>query len=173
MTADIRRAEPADATTIALLGRITFAETFGHLFSQHRDDLRSYLDATFDVAKIEHSLAKPQNLYWLALWHRLPVGYAKLKHPSPPPGQPQQNAAQLQKIYVLRPFIGQRIGQALMQPVTLTAFREAPLLWLDVLRENEPAIAFYGRHGFVGIGEDTYTIGAQQFLFHLMASQAT
>lgn len=173
MAVDIRPAEPADATTIALLGRITFAETFGHLFSQHQDDLRRYLDTTFDVTKTERSLAKPQNRYWLALCHRLPVGYAKLKHPSPPPGQPLQNAAQLQKIYVLRSFVGQHIGQALMQPVIQAAVRQAPLLWLDVLRENESAIAFYNRHGFVGIGEDTYTIGAQQFRFSLMASQAT
>lgn len=171
MTAEIRRAEPADAAIMALLGRITFAETFGHLFHAHRDDLRAYLDATFGVAKIERSLGKPQNAYWLAFVDRLPAGYAKLKYPSPPPGQDGQHAAQLQKIYVLAPFLGQQIGRDLLQAAVQKAVTQTPLLWLDVLRENARAIGFYQSHGFAAIGEDTYTIGAQRFVFLLMARQ--
>lgn len=168
MAAAIRRANPADAATVALLGRITFAETFGHLFRQHPDDLRAYLDATFDVTKIERSVAKPQNAYWLALLRRLPIGYAKLKVSSPPPGKPQQTATQLQKIYVLREYLGQRIGNRLLQPAVQDATAQASLLWLDVLRENDRAIRFYVGHGFVASGEDTYTIGAQRFVFKIM-----
>ena len=170
MAADIRRAEPGDAVTIALLGRITFAETFGHLFLAHPGDLRAYLDATFDVAKIERSLGKPENVYWLALRRRLPVGFAKLKHPSPLPArQPEQTAAQLQKIYVLQEFLAHGIGRDLLDPVMQAASACAPVLWLDVLRENDRAIHFYEKHGFAVIGEDTHTIGAQRFLFFLMA----
>jgi diamine N-acetyltransferase len=155
MAAAIRRANPADATTVASLGRITFAETFGHLFRHHGGDLRAYLDATFDVAKIEASLGKPHNAYWLAFLDRLPIGYAKLKHRSSPPGKPGQCAVQLQKIYVLRDYLGRRIGDELLGPVVREALAQAPLLWLDVLRENDRAIAFYTRHGFVVSGEDT------------------
>jgi hypothetical protein len=46
MGAQIRPADAADAAVIALLGRITFGETFGHLFRDHQDDLRAYLDRT-------------------------------------------------------------------------------------------------------------------------------
>ncbi|HUB50411.1 MAG TPA: GNAT family N-acetyltransferase [Acetobacteraceae bacterium] len=169
MAAAIRRANPADATTVALLGRITFAETFGHLFRHHVGDLRAYLDATFDVAKIEASLGNPHNAYWLAFQDRLPIGYAKLKHASPPPGKPQQSAVQLQKIYVVRDDLGRRIGDDLLGPVVQEASAaQEPLLWLDVLRENDRAIRFYTRHGFVVSGEDTYTIGAQRFVFYIM-----
>jgi diamine N-acetyltransferase len=168
MAAAIRRANQADAATVALLGRITFAETFGHLFRDHQDDLRAYLDATFDVAKIERSLDKPQNAYWLAFLRRLPIGYAKLKYPSPPPGKPQQQAAQLQKIYVLREFLGQGLGEDLLRPVVEQAAAQAPLLWLDVLRENDRAIRFYARHRFVTSDEDSYAIGVQRFVFNIM-----
>ena len=169
MATDIRRADDRDAATVALLGRITFIETFGHLFHDHACDLRAYLDATFDVAKIADSLCKPGNAYWLATVRGLPVGYAKLKHPSPPPGQHAQDAAQLQKIYVLREFLGARIGRDLLAPLMETAGALSSLVWLDVLRENDRAIRFYERHGFAAIGDDTYTIGAQSFLFALMA----
>jgi hypothetical protein len=84
MSAQIRRAASGDGPIAAFLGRITFAETFGYLFRNYfENDLRAYLDATFDVAKMERSLAKPENAYWLALWAGLPVGYAKLKHRFP------------------------------------------------------------------------------------------
>jgi ribosomal protein S18 acetylase RimI-like enzyme len=173
MAAEIRRATPGDAVTVALLGRITFAESFGHLFRSHPQELRSYLDRTFGVGKIEISLAKPGNVYWLALRDLLPVGYAKLKHPSAPSGEAGKNAAQLQKIYVLNEFLGERIGEALLQQVLPEAKRRAPTLWLDVLHENERAISFYRKHGFAVTGEDTYRIGSQTFLFDLMGKHQT
>lgn len=167
MTTLIRPATPADAATVALLGRVTFAETFGHLFQEHAGDLSAYLDATFGVAKIARSLHKRENRYWLALRQDLPVGYAKLKHPSSPPGFTGA-ACQLQKIYMLREFLGQQIGRDLMCRVLQQATECAPLLWLDVLQENTRAIRFYERCGFTTMGEDSFAIGAQRFRFHLM-----
>ena len=169
MEPEIRRAIPEDAKLVALLGRITFRETFGHLFLDHRDELRAYLDTTFDVGKIGRSVCKPENAYWLAFVVGLPVGYAKLKQPSAPTDQGDQNAVQLQKIYILKEFLGQRLGAELLSHVLLEAKRRAPMLWLDVLRENERAITFYKKHGFFAIDEQTYSIGSQRFLFHLMA----
>jgi ribosomal protein S18 acetylase RimI-like enzyme len=173
MAADIRRATPEDAVTMALLGRITFAESFGHLFRSHRQELKSYLDRTFGVGKIEISLAKPGNVYWLAFRDLLPIGYAKLKHPSAPTDEAGEYAAQLQKIYVLNEFLGERIGEALLQQVLPEAKRRAPKLWLDVLHENKRAIGFYTKHGFSVTGEDTYRIGSQTFLFDLMGKPLT
>jgi len=167
MTA-IRPATHEDAAIVALLGRVTFVETFGYLFRDRPRELRAYLDSTFSVGKIGTSLAKPENAYWLALRDRLSVGYAKLKHPSAPYGQAGNDAAQLQKIYVLNEFLGERIGEALLGQVFPEARRRAPMLWLDVLHENTRAICFYQKHGFAVTGKDTYTIGSQTFRFDLM-----
>jgi len=169
MTLDIVRAQPSDAATVALLGRITFAETFGRMFDGYRDDLRTYLDKTFDARKIWCSLGKPDNSYWLAYRNKLPVGYAKLKYPSAPPREPHGDAAQLQKIYVLREFLGDGIGRALVAPLLEAASHLSPFIWLDVLWQNERANGFYTTFGFATIGDDTYTIGAQRFLFRRMA----
>ena len=170
MNLHIRTATPDDAATVALLGRITFAETFGHLFLNHAADLRSYLDRTFAVAKIRNSLGEPDNRYWLSLLDGLPVGYAKLKYPSPTPLLPKEDPAQLQKIYVLREFLAQGIGKVLLSAMLTDAVRRGlNTLWLDVLKQNTRAIRFYEREDFVPLGDDTYTIGAQTFEFHLMA----
>ena len=168
MELQIRPAHPADAAVVALLGRITFAETFGHLFVGHETDLTQYLDRIFGVGKIEESLGKASNAYWLAALDRLPVGYAKLKLGSAPACGQQKDASQLQKIYVLRSFLGRGVGAALMQPIIGEVRQRASFLWLHVLRENVRAIEFYQRFGFSALGEDTYAIGTQTFRFHLM-----
>jgi ribosomal protein S18 acetylase RimI-like enzyme len=170
MDLDVRRAEPNDAATIALLGRITFAETFGYLFQEHPDDLRIYLDSTFAVAKIRRSLELPQNAYWLCSVAGLPVSYAKFKYPSPTRLLDQGDIAQLQKIYVLKEFLGQGIGKPLLQAVLTHADSlQVAIIWLDVLKQNARAIRFYEQQGFTALGDDTYTIGAQTFDFSVMA----
>jgi ribosomal protein S18 acetylase RimI-like enzyme len=169
MDLQIRRADKRDAATVALIGRVTFRETFGHLFENHAGDLRAYLDRTFNVAKIECSLLQARNSYWLALVDGLPVGYAKLKYPSPALRLGADLAAQLQKIYLLKEFAGQGIGDPLLETVLAHASMLNPeCVWLDVLKQNERAIRFYQKRGFVAAGDDNYTIGAQTFLFHLM-----
>ena len=170
MDLQTRIATRGDSEVIALLGRITFTETFGHLFLNHQTDLADYLDRTFAVAKIRNSLGEPDNRYWLAFRQDLPVAYAKLKHPSPTALLPGEDPAQLQKIYVLRDFLALGIGQALLAEVLDHAARRSlKTIWLDVLKQNTRAIRFYDRQGFLPLGDDTYTIGAQTFEFHLMA----
>ena len=77
-TIEIRLAKEKDAQFIALLGRVTFTETFGHLF-RDQQDLIDYYNYTFSVQKIEDGIKKQNNIFWIAFVNQLPVGYAKLK----------------------------------------------------------------------------------------------
>jgi ribosomal protein S18 acetylase RimI-like enzyme len=173
MSLHIRRATRNDAEIIALLGRITFAETFGDLFAAHPAELAAYLDRTFAVVKLRASLEHAHNAYWISLVDALPVGYAKLKYPSPIGELPDPAPAQLQKIYILRQFLGQGIGKPLLKAVLdHVAERAISAVWLDVLRENARAIRFYLHTGFIPVGNDTYAIGSQIFHFHLMARRS-
>ena len=79
-TIEIRLAKKEDSQFIALLGRITFTETFGRFFRdlKKRFDviITSRLLYTFSVQKIEDGIKKPNNIFWVAFVNRLPVGYA-------------------------------------------------------------------------------------------------
>jgi len=158
-----------EAAIISLLGRVTFTETFGHLFSD-KNDLLEYLERTFDVKKIKTSLKKPNNVYWLAYVNDLPVGYAKLKLDSPSPFIEEQKVCQLQKIYVLKDFLSKKVGFSLQEAL----LEEAKLIgrkhvWLSVLQENERAIRFYLKNGFELIGKHDFQIGKEHFNFQAMA----
>lgn len=166
----VRPAEISDAPLVALLGRITFAETFGDLFAGYEQDLAAYLAETFAPAKIARSMAKPDNHYWLARLDDLPIGYAKLKSRSGHPQVPGDAVGQLQKIYVLRDFLSAGAGKAMSEALLAEArARHCDQLWLTVLDSNAPAIGFYERQGWLRRAKDTHQIGARQFVYDVLA----
>ncbi|WP_350285833.1 GNAT family N-acetyltransferase [uncultured Croceitalea sp.] len=167
----IRLAKKEDATAIALLGRTTFTETFGDLFNDI-EGLRNYLNTTFSVTKIEKSIDKPNNKYWIAFVDRLPVGYAKLKLKSPSEFVNTQKISQLQKIYVLKDFLSMKIGRQL-QDVLMNEARKigAEQIWLSVYQDNQRAIAFYEKNGFEVVGSHKFSIGEDTFDFKAMSKQ--
>ncbi len=166
---EIRTAKKDDAALIALLGRLTFTQAFGNLFKDPLD-LKTYLDTTFSVAKIENSLVKENNAYWIAMVDGLPVGYAKLKLRSPSEFLKGERISQLQKIYVLQQFLSMKIGRDL-QDVLLKKARNlgSEYIWLSVYEGNSRAITFYKKHGFEEIGTHQFTIGKQPFGFMVMS----
>ena len=165
---EIRLAKKEDAQFIALLGRVTFTETFGHFFRDPQD-LRDYYDRTFTVPKIEDGIEKPNNIFWIAFVDRLPVGYAKLKLHSNSEFIESTDVCQLQKIYVLKDFLSMGIGFQL-QDSLLKKAKELNFIdvWLSVLNSNERAIGFYQKTGFETIGHHDFQIGKENFEFIAM-----
>ena len=167
-TIEIRLAKKEDAQSIALLGRITFTETFGHFFRDQKD-LIDYYNLTFSVQKIEDGMKKPNNIFWIAFVNRLPVGYAKLKLHSSSEFIESKEVCQLQKIYVLKEFLSMKIGFEL-QDSLLKKAKELNFntIWLSVLNSNERAINFYQKTGFEKIGNHDFQIGKENFEFVAM-----
>ncbi|WP_422348762.1 GNAT family N-acetyltransferase [Flagellimonas sp.] len=165
----LREAHTNDAAVIALLARITFTETFGHYF-RDPTDLDQYLNRTFGVSKLRTSLSKPNNVFWLAYVDELPIGYAKLKRNSPSPFLNLDKVCQLQKIYVLKDFLSQKVGLALQEILLKKAQEEGfQKIWLSVLKANERAIRFYTKNGFDTFGDHGFSIGKEDFEFQVMA----
>lgn len=168
---EIRIANKDDAGLIALLGRITFTETFGHFFNEEQD-LLDYYESTFSVDKIENSFSKPNNIYWITFVDRLAVGYAKLKLNSKSDFISESNVCQLQKIYVLKNFLSMKIGFELQNlPIKKAKEKGFSEIWLSVLNSNERAVNFYKKNGFKKIGNHDFQIGRENFDFIAMSKQ--
>jgi len=170
----IKKVDNQSAALIALLARVTFTETFGHFFV-NKQELQDYYQRTFSVEKLRTSLAKKNNVFWIATVDELPVGYAKLKLNSTSSYSDNKvlldagKTCQLQKIYILKDFLAMQIGQALQS----TLFNEAQRggyknIWLSVLESNSRAINFYTKHGFQRTGEHDFSIGSVDFNFAVM-----
>lgn len=165
---EIRKANENDAEIISLLGRITYSDTF-EVFFNRKKDLLDYLDNTFLVAKICESLVKDENVYWIAFYNKLPMGYVKLKLNSTSEFVDRNKICQLQKIYVLKDFIAAGVGNQLQNIVVEEAKALGyQYIWLSVLDKNDRAVKFYQKEAYQKIGENTFQIGTQIFNFFTM-----
>jgi ribosomal protein S18 acetylase RimI-like enzyme len=163
----ITKADISDAAAIASLGKITFTETFGDLFT--KQELEDYLVKTFNFEKILNSLKKQNNKYWIAFNDDNPVGYAKIKLYSNIVGMGNIEQIQLQKIYILKAYLNIKIGSALLKEIMASKeLKTGSLVWLVVLSTNERAIRFYEKSGFTKFKKHYHQIGKTNFEYELM-----
>ena len=160
-------APPEGCEILSSLGKQTFRETFGSLFTGRELDI--YLERTFAPVKMAASLKKENNYFLLAYEEDRPVGYSKMKIDSHDSHVDTEKPSQLQKIYVLKETLARGVGQRLLdQCVTHARSLSRDCLWLDVLQTNERAIRFYEKNGFKTIGDAIFTIATTDFHYYVM-----
>ncbi len=160
-----RMAGPADARRLSHLGRRTFTESFGHLYTP--DNLAAFLH-NHDEERWAGELADPYFAVRLAEAEGEPVGYAKLGPPSLP-FEPRGVSIELRQFYLLGPWHGRGISQALMEWVLAEAkARGAEDLYLSVFVDNHRARRFYVRYGFEFVGLYAFMVGAHADEDHVM-----
>lgn len=159
MDISYRAAGEADATILADLGRRTFTETFGHLYTA--ENLATFL-LNHSEEKWAGQLRDPAFATHVAEADGAAVGYAKLGPPSLP-FEPRGPSIELRQFYVLGPWHGRGIAQALMQWVIDGAkARGAADLYLSVFIDNHRARRFYERYGFNYVGTYAFMVGSHE-----------
>jgi len=168
MIIKIIRADASHAAIISTIGKQSFRDAFAHIFN-NKKELQEYLDYTYQPAKIEKSIKKENNIFFLAFVENVPVGFAKVKKHSLNEQIESVAQMELQKIYVLSYYHGSGAGPALLDAVVDLAKQIQPdVLWLDTHIANAKAIRFYEKNGFKKTGKYYFTIGTQTFEYHLM-----
>jgi diamine N-acetyltransferase len=152
-----RTAGPGDAAALAALGRATFTETFGHLYTP--ENLAAFL-AGHNAERWHAELADPAFAVRIGEAEGRPAAYAKLGPPSLP-FRTQRPAIELRQFYLLKPWQGTGAGARLMDWVLDEARRRgAEELWLSVFIDNHRARAFYERRGFEAKGRYDFMVGS-------------
>lgn len=151
-----RNATPADAALLSDLGKRTFVETFGHLYSP--EDLEIFLE-NHSVLAWQNELADSTIEIHLAFDGDIPAGYAKIGPPSLP-FEPVGRPAELRQIYVLKPWQGAGIAAHFMDWVIARAHaRGADSLYLSVFTDNHRARRFYEGYGFEFVQPYAFMVG--------------
>lgn len=151
-----RDAVPADAAAMSELGRRTFSETFGHLYTP--ENLAAFL-LNHAEERWADDLANPDLAIRVAETEGRLVAYAKVGPPSLP-FEPRGPSAELRQFYVLPPWHGQGIADELMRWVIEEAKRRsAEDLYLSVFVDNHRARRFYERYGFEFVGIYAFMVG--------------
>jgi ribosomal protein S18 acetylase RimI-like enzyme len=142
----IRPAAPADAANLAALARRVFAATYGAAIPA--PTLRDYFHDHMTPARFRAQIVADP-LFVAAADAGL-AGYARISVASPPACVGDSGAVELAQLYVDAAYQGRGLGARLLAAASAAA-AEAPI-WLCAWEQNERALRFYMRHGFMAVG---------------------
>ncbi len=156
-------ATKADTKVLALLGRLTWAESHGH-YIEDKNDVLKYLNENFSVFKTKQNISNPKQLFYIIYVDDLPVGYAKLVVNASNENITSQNSCQLERIFILNDFIPLKIGQQLLNFVEEQVKKlQLDTMWLTVYIKNNRAIRFYERNEFKNVGELNFIVNGKGY----------
>ncbi len=159
----IEIAKEADTVVLALLGRVTWAESHGH-YIDDKSNLLKYLNNNFSVSKTKEDINNPKNLFYIVYVDDLPVGYAKLVVNEKQESVASQNNCRLERIFIQNEFIPLKIGQQLLTFVEEKAKAlQLDTMWLSVYIKNIRAIRFYERNEFKNVGELNFLVSGKAY----------
>jgi diamine N-acetyltransferase len=157
----IRKATPDDAKLLADLAYTTFWDAFAHHPKNAPDDLAHYMRQAFDIEQITEELADPKSIFLIAEIDGEPAGYAKLIFESSEPEIVAEWPVELSRLYSHQKFLGQGVGQALMDACFAEAKKAGrDVMWLGVWEYNPRAQRFYEKNGFRFVGKHTFQLGS-------------
>lgn len=155
---EIISASLEDFKTIQLIGRQTFLETFAD--NNMEADMAKYLEESFNSQQIKAELANPDSMFFIAWENKNPIGYLKVNSGKAQTELHDDNAIEIERIYVKRTHHGKMVGQLLYnKALEMAIHQNKAYLWLGVWEQNPRAIRFYEKNGFVAFDKHIFKMG--------------
>ena len=139
----------------------TFSETF--LAHNSEEDMKLYLASSFNLTTLQTELENSYSKFYCAYDGQNIVGYLKINWGNAQSELKDSTALELERIYVLKSHLGQKVGLALYEKA-LSVAKELDLdyIWLGVWEKNERALQFYKRNGFVEFDKHIFKLGKDE-----------
>jgi diamine N-acetyltransferase len=140
------------------IGRQTFFETFSEENSE--EDMRKYLEEGFAIEKLTLEINDKNSEFYFAILDNKEIGYLKLNLGLSQTELKDDKGLEIERIYVLKEFQGNKVGQLLYdKAIAIARERKAEYIWLGVWEENHKAINFYRKNGFVEFDKHIFMLG--------------
>ncbi len=156
----IRQAVIEDALLLTDLAYTTFWDAFAHHPKNAPDDLNYYMRQAFNQTQIAAELADANNIFFIAEIGGEAAGYSKLIVDNIEPGITAEKPVELSRLYAHQKYLGQGVGQTLMDACFERAKAEGrDVMWLGVWEYNPRAQRFYEKNGFRFVGSHVFLLG--------------
>jgi ribosomal protein S18 acetylase RimI-like enzyme len=158
---NLKKVTPEDLVPLQQIGRQTFFETFSAVNTE--ENMNRYLEESFSLEKLSAELSDQNAEFYFALLDGQAIGYLKINTGASQTEVQHENALEIERIYVLQSFHGKSVGQLLFEKaIQIARQKNAPYVWLGVWEENQKAIRFYKKNGFVEFGKHIFKLGADE-----------
>jgi len=154
----IEKVKVSELKHLVIISRETFYETFHDQNTE--TDMNSFLNDSFCEAQLTKEFKTPDSQFYFARTNNHIAGYLKLNFGNAQTELQDDQAVEIERIYVLQSFQGTKIGKALFEK-TLNIANEKNLnyIWLGVWEKNLKAIQFYTKNGFVAFDKHQFVLG--------------
>lgn len=150
-----------DILILQNIGRQTFSETFTE--NNTAENMQKYLEEGFAIQKLTSELQNENSQFYFAQLEDVVLGYLKINFGASQTELKDNKAVEIERIYVLQAFQGKKIGQLLYEKAMQIAKEvKAEYIWLGVWEENNKAIHFYTKNGFVPFDKHIFKLGDEE-----------
>jgi ribosomal protein S18 acetylase RimI-like enzyme len=157
----IRKVREDEVAQLRTIGRLTFHEAFAD--QNNQKDMEDYLDSSFATEKLKKKLNDPNTEYYFGEMGDKPIAYLKINKGSSQTDLHNDNALEIERIYVIKAYQGRKIGQLLYEKaLQLAQAYGVDFIWLGVWEKNQNAIGFYQRHGFEVFVHHDFVLGSDR-----------
>jgi diamine N-acetyltransferase len=155
----IVKAREEDAQLLSEIATITFIESHGSCAKA--EDINNYVAENYSTNAFKKELSDEKNIYYFIYHDKQPAGYSKIILNTPYTGSELKNITKLERLYLLKEFYNLKSGLELFQFNIALSKRNGQMgMWLFVWKENQRAVNFYKKAGFVIIGSYDFKISA-------------
>ena len=156
MTSIIRATEE-DSLSLSELSKQTLMESHGR--SAPKEDMDQYIALKYNEETIKAELRDPANIYHLLYYKEELVGFSKINLDIPYTEGVDKHMAKLDRIFLLKKVYDLKLGVELLTfNLNFMKHHHQTGVWLFAWTENERAIRFYKRNGFVIVGSHDFKI---------------
>ncbi|MDB5136656.1 MAG: family N-acetyltransferase [Mucilaginibacter sp.] len=154
----IQLVRPSDLHALLSLSKKTFYDAFEHV--NNPEDFEAYTSVAFQPEKLLSEINHPHSVFYFALIDDEKVGYIKLNYSSAQTEFKDENAVEVERIYVLASQQGKQIGKQMIDFTIAKAMEDQlKYIWLGVWEHNHNAQRFYEREGFVKFSSHEFWVG--------------
>jgi ribosomal protein S18 acetylase RimI-like enzyme len=137
------------AARAALLSDVAIRAYSDHYLHLWHDKGEWYINKSFSVKNLLKELEDEHTRFFLIYYNEEAVGFLKLHIDEPAEGEENQNALELERIYLLKSASGKGIGKFVLDFVFQIAKEQnKDFVWLKVMDSSTDAIRFYKNYGF-------------------------
>jgi len=148
----------ADLSLLQEISKRTFYDSFAALNTA--ENMKFHLDNHFTREKLTAEILNRDSTFFFAMHEGTPVGYLKINQGSAQTVLPNDQAVEIERIYIEGAFKGNGIGKTFISKAEeLANTCQAKYLWLGVWENNEPAIRFYEKNGFKKFSKHIFKLG--------------
>ncbi len=125
--------------------------------------MSSYVDESFSKVKLLGEINNADSRFFFVEFQETVIGYLKVNSGQAQTEITDGSALEIERIYVLTQFHGLKAGQLLLD-TALDFGRQLGVdyVWLGVWEENQWAINFYRKNGFVEYGNHIFRLGVDE-----------